>query len=61
MIALYDDADDGIYRAHRRLARVTYEQHFAPARQALRLEAILARAVDRRQARAVTHPADAVA
>ena len=61
MTALYDDEREGSYRVVRHVARVEYEQHFAPARQALRLEAILARAVDRRQARAVTHPADAVA
>ena len=43
------------------LARATYEQHFAPARQAEHLEAILARAIDRRQARVVARPADAIA
>ena len=61
MTALYDDEREESYRVVRRVARVEYEQHFAPARQALRLEAILARAIERRQARTVARPADAVA
>ena len=61
MTALYDDESEGSYRVVRHVARVEYEQHFAPTRQAQRLEAILARAIDRRQARTVARPADAVA
>ena len=61
MTSWYDDPDSEIYQVRRRTARATYEWHFSPARQAQHLEAILARAVDRRQARTVARPADAVA
>ena len=61
MTMLYDDARDEVYQAPRRAARKIYEANFAPARQIERLEWILGYAVERRQARAVTRPADAVA
>ena len=60
VLTAYDN-DCEAYQVMRRLARTRHNEHFAPARQAQHLEAILARAIDRRQARAVARSADAVA
>ena len=61
MASWYDDPDDEVYQTARRAARTSYEGHFAPARQIERLEWILGYAIERRQARTMAHPVDAVA